>query len=112
MYVYVGVMLFVNYLEKKIFLPRQLALIGHAVVAFCIKYAFSVVSDGLFRSVSSSFFHTYVMADCSYETKIIIFKANLNLQVLLVLCAIKCVQHMCGYRFWDFEFVILVEGWD
>lgn len=46
-------------------IPRQLALIGHVVVAFCIKYALSVVSDGLFLSVSSSFFHTYVIADCS-----------------------------------------------
>lgn len=46
-------------------LPLQLAFIGHAVVAFCMRYAFSVVSDGDLRNVSSSFFHTYVMADCS-----------------------------------------------
>lgn len=53
-------------------LPRQLAFIGHVMVAFVIKYALSVVSDGDFRNVSSSFFHTYVMADCSYDTAIIV----------------------------------------
>lgn len=51
-----------------LYLPRQLALIGHIVVAFCIKYAFNVVNDGLFRNVSSSFFHTYVTCDSSYDT--------------------------------------------
>lgn len=51
-----------------IYLPRQLALVGHIVVAFCIKYAFNVVNDGLFRNVSSSFFHTYVTCDSSYDT--------------------------------------------
>lgn len=50
------------------YLPLQLAFIGHIVVAFWIRYAFSVVSEGLLRSVSSSFFHTYVMCDSSYET--------------------------------------------
>lgn len=40
------------------YIPLQLAFIGHIVVAFCIKYAFSVVKDGLLRKVSSSFFHT------------------------------------------------------
>lgn len=49
-------------------LPRQLALIGHVVVAFCIKYALSVVKDGLLRKVSSSFFQTYVICDNSYDT--------------------------------------------
>lgn len=48
--------------------PLQLALMGQVMVWFWIKYAFRVVSEGLFRRVSSSFFQTYRMADCSYDT--------------------------------------------
>lgn len=43
---------------KVISSPLQLALIGQAIVWFWMRYAFSVVNDGDFRSVSSSFFHT------------------------------------------------------
>lgn len=57
-----------------IYLPRQLALVGHGVVAFCIKYALSVVKDGLFRKVSSSFFQTYVICDNSYDTDDMLIK--------------------------------------
>jgi hypothetical protein len=48
-------------------------LMGHVTVWFEIRYALSVVRLGDFRSVSSSFFHTYVIAVCSYETD---FKQN------------------------------------
>jgi len=43
----------------------QLALIGHEVVLFLMRYAFNDVRLGLLRSVPSSFFHTYVIAVCS-----------------------------------------------
>lgn len=49
--------------------PLQLTLIGHVIVWFLMRYAFSDVRLGLFRNVPSSFFHTYVIADCSYDTK-------------------------------------------
>lgn len=51
-------------------LPLQLALMGQGMVWFWMRYALRVVSDGDLRSVSSSFFHTYVIADCSYDTEI------------------------------------------
>lgn len=53
----------------KLILPLQLALMGQGMVWFWMRYAFNVVNDGDFRSVSSSFFHTYVMADDSYDTE-------------------------------------------
>lgn len=49
--------------------PRQLAFIGHVTVWFLMRYAFSDVRLGLFRNVPSSFFHTYVIAVCSYDTE-------------------------------------------
>lgn len=48
--------------------PRQLTLIGHVIVWFLMRYAFRDVRLGLFRKVPSSFFHTYVIAVCSYDT--------------------------------------------
>jgi len=50
--------------------PLQLDLMGHVSVLFEMRYALSVVRLGDLRSVSSSFFHTYVIAVCSYETNI------------------------------------------
>ena len=49
--------------------PLQLTLIGHVIVWFLMRYAFSDVRLGLFRNVPSSFFHTYVIAVCSYDTE-------------------------------------------
>lgn len=48
--------------------PRQLAFIGHVIVWFRMRYAFRVVRLGLLRNVASSFFQTYVIAVCSYDT--------------------------------------------
>jgi hypothetical protein len=53
----------------RIYEPRQLPLTSHRTVWFSTRYALSVVSEGLFRKVASSFFHTYVIADFSYETE-------------------------------------------
>lgn len=49
--------------------PLQLTLIGHVIVWFLMRYAFNDVRLGLFRNVPSSFFHTYVIAVCSYDTE-------------------------------------------
>jgi hypothetical protein len=48
--------------------PLQLDFVLQDCVAFLIKYALSVFRLGDFRRVSSSYFHTYLTADCSYET--------------------------------------------
>lgn len=39
------------------------------IVWFLMRYAFNDVRLGLFRNVPSSFFHTYVIAVCSYDTE-------------------------------------------
>jgi hypothetical protein len=48
--------------------PLQLDFVLQDCVAFLIRYALSVLRLGDFRRVSSSYFHTYLTAVCSYET--------------------------------------------
>jgi hypothetical protein len=59
--------IFIRRIKKT--LPLQLPVDGHSVVWLRSKYAFNVFKDGDFFKVLSSFFHTYLMADISYDTK-------------------------------------------
>lgn len=71
--------------------PLQLTLIGHVIVWFLMRYAFNDVRLGLFRNVPSSFFHTYVIAVCSYDTE------NEDEAYRLLIWSDKKIVYVCTY---------------